>query len=104
MAFNFDIVLLLVVLATSGALGLISRVFLFLPLFLFLLFLRRPNFIDIEQLNSNNITLESTITVLRTTNVDVSVQDFRGDVCIRTVAFIDTKDTDDELPGGQERR
>jgi hypothetical protein len=104
LTFNFNVVLLLVVLATSSVLGLVSRVLLLLPLLLFLLLLCCPNLVDIKQLNSDDITLEGAITILRTTDVDVGVQDFCRDICIGTITFVDTKDTDDELPGGQERR
>ena len=103
LAFNLDVVFLLVILATGSILRLVSRVLFLFPLLLLLLLLRCPNLVDIEQLNSDNITLESAITILRAADVDVGVQDLRRDVCIGTVTLVDTKDTDDELPSGQER-
>lgn len=104
LAFNFNVVLLLVILATDSALGLVSRVLLLFPLLLFLLLLRCPNLVNIKQLNGNDITLEGTITILRATDVDIGVQDFCRDVRIGTVTLVDTKDANDELPGGQKRR
>jgi len=104
LAFNFYIVLLFIVLAANSVLRLVSGVLFLLPLLLFLLLLCRPNLVNVEQLNSNDIPLESAITVLGTADVDVGVQDLRRDVRIGTVALVDTEDTNDELPSGQERR
>ena len=66
LAFNLDIVLLLVVLATSSVLRLVCRV-------LFLLLLRCPNLVNIEQFNSDDVTLEGAVTILRATDIDVGV-------------------------------
>lgn len=73
LAFNLDIVLLLVVLATSSVLRLVCRVLFLFPLLLFLLLLRCPNLVNIEQFNSDDVTLEGAVTILRATDIDVGV-------------------------------
>lgn len=97
MAFNFNIILLLVVLPACSSTIIIGSVLLLFALLLLLLLLCTPNLIDIEKLDSDDITLECTITVLGATDVNVGIKNFGRDVCIRTVAFIDTEDTNDEL-------
>lgn len=87
---DLDVILLLVVLADSGALEVVCRVLFFLPLLLLLLLLRSPNLIDVEELNSNNIAFQRTVAILGTTNINIGVQHLSRDIGVRAITFVDT--------------
>lgn len=68
-------------------------------LLLLLLALLAPNLINIEELNSNKITLKSSVSVLTSANENVCIQEIilSGHVGITTVLLVDTEDTGNEL-------
>jgi hypothetical protein len=68
-------------------------------LLLFLLALLAPDFINIQKLDRDEITLKSTVSVLATADEDVGIEKtiLSSDVGIATVLLVDTKDTRHEL-------
>jgi hypothetical protein len=75
-------------------------------LLLLLLALLAPNFINIQKLDGNQITLESTVSVLATADKDISIKEaiLSGDISIATVLLVDTEDAGDELAVSQKSR
>jgi hypothetical protein len=72
-------------------------------LLLFFLALLAPDFVNIQKLDSDEITFESTVSVLATTNEDISIKQtiLSGNISITTVLLVDTEDTGHELPISQ---
>jgi hypothetical protein len=104
LAFNFDVVFLLLVLPADWGTHIVGGVFFFLALLLLFFFLGGPNLVHIEKLDSDDITLERAVTILRATDVDIGIQNLSRDVGIRAITLVDTKDTNDELAGSKKRR
>ena len=71
-------------------------------LLLFLLTLLTPDLIDVEELNSDEIALKSTVTVFATADEDVGVEVSRGDVSIAAVLLVDAESTRDKLTIGEQ--
>src|SRR5258706_2684650 len=104
LAFDFDVVFLLLVLPADWSTHIVSGILLLLALLLLFFFLGSPNLVDIEKFDSDDITLERAVTVLRAADVDIGVQDLSCDIGIGAVTFVDTKDTNDELASSKKGR
>ena len=94
---DFNIVLFLLEFFRLSRLEIVRGIFLLLPLLLLLVLLGVPNLVDIQQFNSDNIALESTISIFRATNVDIRLKNVCGNVCVRAILFVYPKETHDKL-------
>ncbi len=75
---------------------------LFLALLLvFLLLFDMPDLERVEQLDSDQVTFESTIAVLGSANENVAIEHLGGDVGVAPVALVDAEHTDDDLAVGK---
>ena len=74
-----------------------------LLLFLFF-FLLGPHLVDVQQLNGDKVAFKSTVAVLATTDEDVGIEVISGHISVRTVLFVDTQNTSDQLSVAKECR
>ena len=90
LSFDFDIVLFLVVLSHIASGSRIVRRLLLLSLLLLLFLLRSPHIVDIEQFDSDDISFERSISILRSADVNIGIERIRRNVGVRSVLLVDS--------------
>jgi hypothetical protein len=82
-----------------------ARISVILPLFfLLLLAFLPPDLVDVEKLNSHQITFKGAVPVLASTDEDVSIQIGSSDICVASVLLVDAKNTSNQLTVTEESR